>query len=785
MAGTLLSAAALDAKVFYVDGFFQGENYTGESWLSAFPSVQEAIDAAHAEGGGEIRIKAGVYKPSGDGRTATFQLAPRIELYGGFRGNETDLEQRNPKANRTVLSGDIGRISARGDNCHHVVTGASQSRIDGFIVMAGSADGDGEQGRGGALLLGSEVTDFTAANCIFEKNNAASGGAIHSLAHGTTLTNCTFYSNSADTGGAFSAGLRTLTRFDGCIFSSNYSKQSGGAVALGSGADAGFSGCSFLSNSTKGEGGAVSAATDRKDGIRLGFTECTFSENSAREGGGAVAHRGPFKPALSKCRFLNNVSSEGAGAVANLDGATADLANSTFSGNRGIKGMENIGGNPAAASRPAIQSPEKPEAKPVVAKPVPNPQPAPRQKRKLDDVFVHNNSGTKVKLRSIVGGGELTVLVLGELTDPGFISSYRGVEAAALDYAPKGVNFFYIYHYLAHPENNGYIQPFTLDERARQMADAANLLHTRVPWLCDTMDNQAAKALEQKSDNLFIFNQDGLEEYAGQIDDEPALRSALRGLAGETATPTALQSIARPDLKPVDMPQARVVKRVVTDPQREKFLPLQTTPLDSRAPFCVKMRVEANEELLKTGNGRMVLGFHIDPIYAVEWNNLGSTLAYAMKVPAGSAVAPSANEAEKVTQQVTDTDPREFLLEARKLNLSQPIAITVSYSVYASASKRNLDLVQEYMIYLDRDRFGGDVFGRQIPAPGESKPPKGKPNTPGRFGDLLRRFDIDRDGALSRDEAPDGLRSRWNDADANRDGKVDGEEYTRYQAASS
>jgi len=719
MAVALLAVASLDAKTYYVDGSFQREHSSGESWSSAFSSVQEAINAASATGGGEIWIKTGVYKPSGIWRAATFRLDSGIKLYGGFRGNETDLEQRNPKANRTVLSGDIGRIGFRDDNCRHIVTGASNSRLDGFIVMAGTADGDGEHGRGGALLLGREVKKFTVANCIFEKNSAHSGGAIHSLAHGVTLTNCTFFSNSADTGGAFAAGPRTRTRVVGSSFSSNYSKQSGGAVALDSDADAGFSGCSFLFNTSDGEGGAVAAATDRKGGIRLGFADCIFSRNSARENGGAAVYRGPFRPTMVKCSFLRNLSEEGAGTVANFGGATADLTDCTFSMNRGVPGMEDVWSDSASAlaAKSGSPSPEKPKVKLAAAKPAPKPQPAPKKKRRLEDVSVHDRTGAKVKLRGVAGNGDLTVFVLGDLTDPGFISHYRGIEAAALDYAPKGVNFFYIYRYLAHPGNNGYIQPFILGERMRQTSDAANLLHTQVPWLCDAMDNHAARALERNGSNLVVVNRDGLEEYTGHIEDDRALRAALGKLAGETATPTTPHSIVPPDIKPVAMPKANVAKRIKTDPSREKFLPLRAVVLGSHSPFYVKMRVEASEGLLKTGSGRMILGFHIDPLYKLEWNNMGKTVAYAMKVPSGTAISPSISEAERVSLQATDSDPREFLLEARKWKVDEPVGITVDYSVRSFVSNRKHEVSQRYIIHLDPDRFGGVVMGRQIPMP--------------------------------------------------------------------
>jgi hypothetical protein len=308
---------------------------------------------------------------------------------------------------------------------------------------------------------------------------------------------------------------------------------------------------------------------------------------------------------------------------------------------------------------------------------------------------------------------------------------------------------------------------------------AGELLHTRIPWLCDTMDNQTAAALEYESNNLFIFNQQGIEEFAGTITDTAAFQKAVIRFAGPVDNPTPIESIPRPEIPPLNMPQARVTERVEVDPQREAYFPLQITPIDSGKPFYIKMRIEANKELLETGNGRLILGFHIDPIYKVEWNNLGETIRYTMKVPRGSAISPSISSAEKVTVQATDTDPREFMLEARKWDISRPVPITVDYSVHSPASKRNFNLSQQYIIYLDRDLFGGAVFGRQDTdraKPTERPKPKASP-----YAGMLRKFDIDRDGKLTFDEAPVRMQQRWDDADANADGNVDEQEFLRYR----
>jgi len=42
--------------------------------------------------------------------------------------------------------------------------------------------------------------------------------------------------------------------------------------------------------------------------------------------------------------------------------------------------------------------------------------------------------------------------------------------------------------------------------------------------------------------------------------------------------------------------------------------------------YYAKLRAEADEPLLETGSGTMYLGFHLDPLYHVHWNNLAEPL---------------------------------------------------------------------------------------------------------------------------------------------------------------
>ena len=784
----LLAAATVcaHAGIVYVDPTFQGETPTGESWLSAFPSLQEAIDAAALDGGGEVWVKAGVHRPEAPSRNATFQMKPGVSLYGGFRGTETERSERSIKSNRTIISGDIGRMGSSADNCYHVITGSGNIRIDGFIISRGNANSAGGSRLGGGIVLPAGSHNVTVANCTFEKNNAETGGAIQAADSTFTLTNCTFYSNSAETGGAVALAKGSKLNAVDCTFSSNFAPKNGGAVSMATDTEAKFTRCAYLFNSTDGRGGALYAETDQANGIKVEIVESRFTRNSAKQNGGALAFSGKFVPMVVDGTFEANRSVEGAGAIGNEGGISAIVTSATFTKNRGTKGSEDMATDAAsrvvesaAEAAKLAEAGKVAEQKAREAEKAKEPVVVEKPKRKLADTYVHNQQGVKVKLRSIVAAADYTVIALGDLTDPRFLGNYRKIEAAARDYYPLGVHFHYLYRLLTHPENHGYIKPFKQQERARQASIAKQLLYTQVPWLVDDMGNEAATDLAQDpANNVFLFSGDGTELYAGPIEDAKALRAALAEVAGSVDVPTEAGALPNTELPPFKPLEEKFSPRVKVS-MAARFLPLETTPLDSKAPYYVKLRAEGNQELLASGNGKMYLGFHIDPLYQVAWNNMGDPMKYAIKVPEG-VVAPSINTAQRVTAQATDAEPREFIIEARKLDLSKPLTIQVNYSVHSLASRKNIDVSQQYMVYLQPDRFGGQVIGRQLSSPKRNvaTPSGGAGNA---YTMMLRRFDLDRNGKLSNDEVIGNLRNRFGEADANNDGFVTEKEYFDYR----
>ena len=97
-------------------------------------------------------------------------LSP-ISVYGGFRGDEVDREQRDWLAYETTIDGS----TSRGGPALHVILCMADARLDGFTITGGHANipfSDEEYG-GGMLNLGCAPV---IANCTFLRNRAYYGG---------------------------------------------------------------------------------------------------------------------------------------------------------------------------------------------------------------------------------------------------------------------------------------------------------------------------------------------------------------------------------------------------------------------------------------------------------------------------------------------------------------------------------------------------------------------------------------------------------------------------------
>jgi hypothetical protein len=198
----------------YVDAYATGEG-NGSSWENAFTDLQAALFAAQP--GDQVWVALGIYKPTdGYNREISFQLKGGVQLYGGFSGVETHLEQRNWERFKTTLSGNIGLTNDDKDNSYTILFIEKSDRetaVDGFTFIGGRADNSdpfvspySNEKSGGAIYIMAEgsATHPTVRNCNFENNYAREfGGAVYLFTgegkeEMLPFENCWFVNNRAE-----------------------------------------------------------------------------------------------------------------------------------------------------------------------------------------------------------------------------------------------------------------------------------------------------------------------------------------------------------------------------------------------------------------------------------------------------------------------------------------------------------------------------------------------------------------------------------------------------------
>lgn len=319
------------AGVLYVKPSGAGAR-TGISWDDAADLAEALLSAAAKNGDAEpqndiaeIWVARGLYLPdSGTDRTASFELAPGLGLYGGFIGGETTQSARvsNSLQNRTILSGDLLGDGDDDNNSYHVVVAdlgvGGIAALDGFTIADGNADGAVASARDrGAGLLVSSGTPLLR-NLFFRDNQAVTrAGAICLDSAGPLeISSSVFYRNVARYGGAVGladgiAAPRLV--LGGCEFTANQA-QYGGALhyRAASGGQILADQCLFQWNVATGAedsgGGAVylnvGIAAPREGKVTI--TNSRFQHNEARKRGGAVCAYSHTRLQIFQSMFWRN-----------------------------------------------------------------------------------------------------------------------------------------------------------------------------------------------------------------------------------------------------------------------------------------------------------------------------------------------------------------------------------------------------------------------------------------------------------------------------------------------
>ena len=289
------------------------------------------------------------------------------------------------------------------------------------------------------------------------------------------------------------------------------------------------------------------------------------------------------------------------------------------------------------------------------------------------------------------------------------------------------MNFYYIYKALAHPENNGYVAPFTLDERLMHVAEAKKQLGTRFQWICDSMENDLKHALGDRPNSEFVIDPEGKIVVARQWSSPRDLRADLEEIVGTVDRPTTVADIGMKPMEPPKTAPKGVVPRVKLPGQMS---PVLVEPIvedeQNTEPFYAKLRAEVDSGFARNGDGKLYLGFFLDPLYKVHWNNRAAPVTFAISDHSGVVVRAQSGRAPDVKIDA-DADPREFLLDLSddtddpQPRGRQEFILTVRYFACDDAETFCKPMTQKYRVTLNRDRDGG------------SRRSSGSRRSPGRF----------------------------------------------------
>jgi hypothetical protein len=293
------------------------------------------------------------------------------------------------------------------------------------------------------------------------------------------------------------------------------------------------------------------------------------------------------------------------------------------------------------------------------------------------------------------------------------------LETVERDYSPKGVRFYYVYKPLAHAELDGYVTPLTMEERLMHVAEAKRRLGSSVNWLADTMDNVFHDAMGQTPNSEIVIDPDGVIVAARAWSDPEALRQDMERLVGPVDKPTTIAELNLPK----QPPPPTVAKGIVPRIERPSgMMTLQIEPVleTTDIPFYVKMRAEGDLGVLTSGNGTMYLGFHLDPLYRVHWNNEAGPVRFRVTTPSGITMTP-ANGVGPDVDAPADADPREFLLAVAAEDVDEPLNLEVFYFACDDALTFCIPVTQNYRIWLQQDMNHGPS------APGRDSQNLGRP----------------------------------------------------------
>ena len=251
---------------------------------------------------------------------------------------------------------------------------------------------------------------------------------------------------------------------------------------------------------------------------------------------------------------------------------------------------------------------------------------------------------------------------------------------------------------------HNYVSPFSIEERLMHVAEAKRRLGSSVTWLADTMDNRYHDTMGNTPNSEIVLDSDGMIVARRGWSDPDALRADMERLVGAVESATQVADLDLPTQPPIPTVAKGIVPRV---PLPTNAMPMDIEPqLEStNIPFYAKLRAEGTPELYETGKGTMYIGFHLDPLYRVHWNNEVDPVEFRITAPEGVTVTPAEGVAVD-PEEPADADPREFLVEVDG-KPNEVLDLRVQYFACDDALTFCIPVRQDYKLRIARDVHHG------------------------------------------------------------------------------
>lgn len=218
------SLEEIDRQVIYVAPDGTGD---GSSWEKA-ASLTSAVEAFRKVDFAQIWLKEGTYTFTG---SINFD---KLYIYGGFKGDETQFDQRDWTKHPAIFDGN-NQVSPLRNTRDRDRNNSVDCLLDGVIIQNGMSPNDQN---GGAMLLNNGAI---VRNCIFRNNQTRNGrnaGAIHCYLGTATIENSLFINNtSVGNAGAIQIGGGATCALINCTIANNKASGNSGGIALGNAND--------------------------------------------------------------------------------------------------------------------------------------------------------------------------------------------------------------------------------------------------------------------------------------------------------------------------------------------------------------------------------------------------------------------------------------------------------------------------------------------------------------------------------------------------------------------